>query len=258
MRLSSSLISVVVLGIVLSGCVKERRSLCPCLLYLDFSKLDTSVVSYARVNISGPEGFVYDESLNADCFEDEVVVRVPQGECMLCVYSGEEGLAVPNEGLHIPYGTDCPSVYMCASYLNTECERYMKEVELWKNYCKLSICVEDAEHFPFGLAVRGSVAGYGVNGFPINGDFFYEVNGYSSDVWTMSLPRQTDNSMVLEVNDGTDVLKTFALGEYISASGYDWSAKNLEDITVEIDYTRTKLTISVLGWDEEYDFDVVI
>ena len=134
----------------------------------------------------------------------------------------------------------------------------MKEVELWKNYCKLSICVEDAEHFPFGLAVRGSVAGYGVNGFPINGDFFYEVNEYSSDVWTMSLPRQTDNSIVLEVNDGTDVLKTFALGEYILASGYDWSAANLEDITVGIDYTRTKLTVAVLGWDEVYEFDVVI
>ena len=72
------------------------------------------------------------------------------------------------------------------------------------------------------------------------------------------MPRQMDNSIVLEVNDGTSVLKTFALGEYISASGYDWSAPDLGDITVGIDYTRTKLTVSVLGWDEVYEFDVVI
>jgi hypothetical protein len=57
---------------------------------------------------------------------------------------------------------------------------------------------------------------------------------------------------------GTSVLKTFALGEYIHASGYDWSAADLEDITVGIDYTRTKLIISVLGWDDVYEFDVVI
>ena len=258
MRQSSFLLSVTIIGMVLIGCVKERRSLCPCLLHLDFSKLDTAIVSDARVNIIGPDGFVYDESLGSEYFDEEVVVRVPQGECMLCVYSGEQGLAVPDKGLYIPYGEDCPPVYMSASYLNTECEQCKKEVALWKNHCQLSICVEDAEHFPFGLAVRGRVAGYGANGFPINGDFFYDVEDFSAEAWIMYVPRQTDNSLVLEINDGTAVLKTFALGEYICASGYDWEAEDLEDITGGIDYTRTKLTISVLGWDEVYEFDVVI
>ena len=149
MRQSSFLLSVTILGMVLTGCVKERRSLCPCLLHLDFSKLDTAIVSDARVNIIGPDGFVYDESLGSEYFDEEVVVRVPQGECMLCVYSGEQGLAVPDKGLYIPYGEDCPPVYMSASYLNTECEQCKNEVALWKNHCQLSICVEDAEHFPF-------------------------------------------------------------------------------------------------------------
>lgn len=258
MRQSSFLLSATILGMALTGCVKEHRSLCPCLLQLDFSKLDTSIVSDARVNIVGPDGYVYDESLAAESFEEELVVRVPQGDCMLSVYSGEQGLAVPDKGLYIPYGKDCPPVYMSASYLNTECEQCRKEVALWKNYCQLSICVEDAEHFPFGLSVRGSVAGYGANGLPVYGDFLYEVEEFSAEYWTMSIPRQLDNSMLLEVNDGTNILKTFALGEYISASGYDWKAVDLEDITVGIDYTRTKLTISVLGWDEVYEFDVVI
>ena len=258
MRQSSFFLSVAILGMVLTGCVKERRSLCPCLLHLDFSKLDTSVVSDARVNIIGPGGYVYDESLGAEYFDDEVIIRVPQGDCMLCVYSGEQGLAVPDKGLYIPYGKDCPPVYMSASHLNTECEQYKKEVALWKNYCQLSICVEDAEHFPFGLSVRGCVSGYGANGLPVYGDFLYEVKEFAAEFWTMSIPRQIDNSMLLEVNDGTDVLKTFALGEYLYASGYEWDAGDLEDITVGIDYTRTKLTISVLGWDEAYEFDVVI
>ena len=258
MRQFSSLLFVTFLGMALMGCVKERRGLCPCRLQLDFTRLDTSVVETARVNILGPGGFVYDEQVGADAFDDGVQVNVPRGGCMLCVYSGEQGMVSPDKGLCIPYGEDCPPVYMCAAFLDTECEQYRKVVLLRKNYCQLSICVEDAEHFPYGLAVRGGVVGYGADGALVEGDFYCGMDEFSDSLWTMSVPRQMDDSMVLEVNDGTTVLKTFALGEYIHASGYDWNAPDLEDITVGIDYTRTRLTISVLGWDEVYEFDVVI
>ena len=258
MRRFSFLLSAAFLGMALMGCVKERRGQCPCRLQLDFTRLDTSVLESARVNILGPGGFVFDESLLADAFIDGMSVNVPKGGCMLCVYSGDQGMVAPEKGLNIPYGEDCPPVYMCAAFLDTECEQYRKVVLLRKNYCQLSICVEDVEHFPFGLAVRGGVAGYGADGTPAQGDFYYSLQTFSDALWTMSVPRQMDDSMVLEVNDGTSVLKTFALGEYIRASGYDWSSADLDDITVGIDYTRTKLTVSVLGWDEVYEFDVVI
>lgn len=258
MRRFNILIITLFLGIAITGCVKERRGLCPCLLQLDFSRLDTSLVTEARVNVAGPEGYVYDESIDALSFAGGLEIRVPKGDCMLYVYFGDKGLAVPNRGLYIPYGEDCPPVYMNISYVDTRFEQCRKVVVLRKNYCRLSVCVEDAEHFPFGLAIRGKIVGYGLDGLPVEGDFFCSVDNVAETDWTMSVPRQMDNSMVLEVNDGTSVLKTFALGEYISASGYDWSAPDLGDITVGIDYTRTKLTVSVLGWDEVYEFDVVI
>ena len=227
----------------LCGCVKEQRGLCPCRLTLDFTSLDTSVVKSARVNVLGPGGYVYDESVGQEHFGKDMMITVPKGGCMLCVYSGEQGMADPDKGLFIPYGEDCPPVHMCAAYLDTECEQYRKVVVLRKNYCRLSVLVEDPEHFAFGLAVRGSVSGYGADGAPVKGDFFYDREPFADDEWVMSVPRQTDDSMILEVNDGTSVLKTFALGEYISASGYDWNAPDLGDITVGIDYTRTKMTI---------------
>ena len=68
MRRFNILIIMVFLGIAISGCVKERRGLCPCLLQLDFSRLDTSLVTEARVNVAGPEGYVYDESIDALSF----------------------------------------------------------------------------------------------------------------------------------------------------------------------------------------------
>ena len=258
MRQFSNLLLAVVLGMTVIGCVKEHRDMCPCRLSLDFSRLDTSLIKSARVNVVGPGGYVHDESVGRGQFAEDLQISVPKGGCMLCVYSGEQGMASPDKGLFIPYGEDCPPVHMCAAYLDTECESYRKVVVLRKNYCRLSVLVEDPEHFAFGLAVRGSVSGYGADGAPVKGDFFYDREPFADDEWVMSVPRQTDDSMTLEVNDGTSVLKTFALGEYIRASVYDWNALDLGDITVGIDYTRTKMTIMVQGWDEVYEFDVVI
>ena len=246
------------LGMILTGCVKERRDHCPCRLSLDLSRLDTSVVKIARVNVLGPGGYLYDESVGMEYFGEDMLIKVPKGGCMLCVYSGEQGFAAPDRGLSIPYGEDCPPVYMCTAFLDTECEQYRKIVVLRKSFCRLSVYVADVEYFPFGLAVRSNVTGYGADGAPIPGEFFYMTDGFFGEDWTLSVPRQTDDSMTLEINDGTNVLKTFALGEYIRASGYDWNAADLEDITIGIDYTRTKLTVSVQGWDEVYEFDVVI
>lgn len=248
----------VFLGMALSGCVKEHRGLCPCRLLLDFSSLDTSVVSLARINIVGPDGYVFDDFVGVESFAEEALVLVPKGDCWLNVYCGEQGMAVPERGLQIPYGDECPPVYMQSAYLDTDCELVSRQVLVRKNYCRLSVFVADVEHFPFSLAVKGMVAGYGADGTPADGDFFHKVETVSDEGWTISVPRQTDDSMLLEVSDGTDVLKTFALGKYICASGYDWNAADLSDITVGIDYTRTKLTVSVRGWDEVYEFDVVI
>ena len=63
---------------------------------------------------------------------------------------------------------------------------------------------------------------------------------------------------MLEVHDDTGTLKTFALGEYVAASGYDWQEENLRDITVSLDYSLTRVAISVAGWREEHVFNVVI
>jgi hypothetical protein len=249
---------MVIFGAVVLGCVKENRVVCPCRLLLDLSQLDTSVVSEARINIVGPSGYMYDGALDAGSFMDEILVEVPKGACRLCVYSGEEGLAAPGRGLHIPYGDECPPVYMQSAFLDTDCEQLIRTVSLNKNHCRLSVCIVDSEHFPFSLAVRGWVAGYGADGAPMDGDFFCSVDSVTDVDWTMSVPRQVDDSMILEVSVGSTVLKTFALGEYIRASGYDWNAADLKDITIGIDYTRTKLTVSVRGWDEVYEFDVVI
>lgn len=257
MKLFRKILVVLLFVSMLIGCIKEQRRLCPCRLILDMSSLDSALVSEAKVTVSTTDGYTCDTLCLSD-FTEELMLLVPRSGCSLNVYADDDALSEAGKGLTIPYGEQCPSVYMYSAYLDTNHEVVKRSVLLRKNYCRLSICVEDIEHFSFSLGVRGNVSGYDASGFPKRGMFYCSSFQADSSAWDMSIPRQMDDSLLLEVGDGTAVLKTFALGKYIQASGYDWKSPDLKDIAVGIDYTRTKLTVSVKGWDEVYEFDVVI
>ena len=65
-------------------------------------------------------------------------------------------------------------------------------------------------------------------------------------------------SHILELDDGTSVQKTFALGEYIVSSGYDWAAEELEDLTVTLDFQITYVKITVADWEKEYFYNIIL
>ena len=46
------------------------------------------------------------------------------------------------------------------------------------------------------------------------------------------------------------------MGEYILESGYDWNAPDLEDIDVEMDFSRSSLTVSVSKWKKTLSFEI--
>ena len=70
------------------------------------------------------------------------------------------------------------------------------------------------------------------------------------------LPRQSDASLMLYIDDGDTSVKAFALGQYIVSGGYDWTADDLEDISVSIDFAQTEVLVTVDGWESVYDYDV--
>ena len=92
--------------------VKENRTACPCRLVLDFSGNDTVSVRSARLLVNASEGFCLADTLTCEDFEDEYMVSVPRGEVNVQVWYGGDVIVSKNEGLKIPYGEDCPEVYM--------------------------------------------------------------------------------------------------------------------------------------------------
>ncbi|MGN0190518.1 MAG: hypothetical protein ACI39U_02570 [Candidatus Cryptobacteroides sp.] len=258
LKMASIFSLFVVALILLSSCsVKEDRSGCPCMLMLDFESVRTVSPEAGLLLSANMDGnCVVMDSVNLAEFEGPYEMEVPRGVVNLNVWS-DEALDYVSEGqLSIPLGDDCPQVRMFSETLDLrDADSRAVEVRLCKNHCLLSICFkgEDGRDEGFVTGVRGNVDGYACDGRPRLGEFFH----FMSTPMKLVLPRQTDSSLKLDVIGREGLLKSFALGNYLAASGYDWTAADLQDASVTVDFTCTKILISVGAWDSSYDFDIV-
>lgn len=248
--------AVVACIFLLASCsVKEVRDSCPCLLLFDFSECDGGVPSDADLLVTSEEGVVWEDVVDL-AVHARYSVYVPKTNLHLRVWSGDDGLATVR-GLEIPPGEDCPEIYMHDADVIATGEVFTDTVRMKKNHCVMHIKTEGGGDFPFDMKVTGNVSGYDHVGNPVEGKFEC-VPERDEDCFRIVLPRQTDDLLMLHViGDGVGG-KAFALGQYLSAGGYDWSAPDLEDVSVTIDYALTEVRVVVNGWESVYAYDVIM
>ncbi len=244
--------------ILLAGCsVKENRDVCPCRLMLDFSSVDRTVMDFADLFVTADDAFVFEDRIEAENFGEETMVSVPRREILVMAWGGTEEM-LGEQGLSIPLGEDCPPVYIHTSRVDADCELFEETVCMRKNHCRLNVSLNNVSEGEIGVCLFGNVNGYSPEGVPLRGDFEYDMQADGINSFNAVLPRQFDNSLALEINDGSSVLKRFAIGEYIAESGYDWTEPDLKDISIDIDVVFSRVILSVVGWDYVYRFEVVI
>ena len=276
------------------GCsVKEDRDLCPCALVLEFPREDADrLQDGVTVCMRGhsADGFSLCDTLLAgqaasdgslDTISDKWSYSyvVPKGDINLAVAYSADGLAgeLNSSGrwIEIDEGRPCPSIWTCCEKVSARADRVTVPVRLHKNFCRIDIQVRDVDgaEFPFKLRIRGNVNGYGLDGKPARGAFLCdaersetesagsgtasESTGYGHG-YAVTVPRQTDDSLTLEIVTDDGVAKSFAIGNYIAASGYDWTSADLKDICLEIDYARTVISFTIDKWTHSEQFEVVI
>lgn len=243
----------------LCGCtVKEDRETCPCRLILDFGNIDTSLCRSLNLLATMQGEIIFSDRIETMDLADEYIVEVPRGTLRINVWAGDGDRVDHEHGVVIPYGCECPPLYMHSFIADASGELCRESIRLRKNHCRLTVMVEGMDAVPYSLTFKGNVDGYRLDGQPSSGDFscvaYPERTGNSRAL----LPRQTDSSLLLEVDDGTSVVKTFAIGEHIAASGYDWTSEDLEDITITLDYHVTYIKVTIQEWDEEYVYDITL
>ncbi len=243
---------------ICAGCtVKENRSLCPCMLVLDFSGVDMAVVGCADLIMNSDDGFLFTDELEVEDFSSGLSLPVPRSVIRLGLWSGE-GVAATYDGLEIPKGEDCPPVYFHASVVDARCEMLQEKIFMRKNHCNLTVNLLHEDAGTWRICLFGNVNGYMSDGSPSEGEFSCELERDGDGGFSACLPRQTDNSLAMELDDGSGIVKRFSIGEYIAESGYDWGAPDLEDLVMDIDIAFTGIVLTIRGWDDFFKFDVVI
>ena len=251
-------ICLVVMVMVSACSVKEDRRECPCTLMLDFSELDGEFLKSVNVLAVSADGVVLNDSVSAESFSEMYVRKIPHGLIQVNIWSGDKRGMYGDNIVHIPYGLECPPVYLKSFMADTRGELYSKKVLLNKSYCGLTVMMSDGTYVPYSLTFKGEIDGYDISGQPSSGEFscvaYPAENGDSKAL----LPRQVDNSLMMEVDDGVPHLKRFAIGEYLDKAGYDWTSPSLEDVTVVLDYSLSSVTIQIAGWDKSDVYNIVL
>ena len=225
--------------------VKERREGCPCLLLLD---LEGAGPDSLMVRVASGTDFSFADTLAGFPLYRIPVPRAPLR--LLCYRGGP---------LDIPYGEACPPLWMDTALLTGAGEAVRWRPCLHKSYCALRLDVH-GESGPLAalpaVRVYGHVCGYQEDGTPREGPFSVDL-ACPDGVGTVLLPRQRDASLMLDVRWG-GVLRTFALGELLHASGYDWTRPDLEDLSLYTDFAATEITLDYPMFQPGPDQETVI
>ena len=249
---SDRLLRLLLPAILLSACsIKENRAACPCALTLELTGLPVAPVV---LGVAG-EGYSYVEVVHTDT---AVVLPVPKGELAVSAVGG--ALAEGDGSVRIPPGEEAPPLYLFHADVSTDAEQVFLPVMLHKQFCTLELLFKGPPGYgpPFEAAVEGFYGGWTPDGSPATGPFSRRLLPGSDGRAVLRLPRQGDDSLLLHIVFADQVVRTFALGTYIAAAGFDWTAPDLEDLALTVDISLTSVTISSDLWTRTEDIELWI
>ena len=249
---SDGFLRILVPLLLLSSCsIKENRAECPCALTLELTGLPVRPVV---LGVAG-EGYSFTEVIHADTV---IVLPVPKGELAVSAVGG--ALAEGDGIVRIPEGEEAPPLYLFHADVSTEAEQVILPVTLHKQYCTLELLFKGPPGYgpPFEVAVEGFYGGWQPDGSPLTGAFSRRLLPGSDGRAVLRLPRQGDDSLLMHIVFSDQIVRTFALGSYIAASGYDWSAPDLDDLTLHVDISLTSVTVSTDLWSRTEEIELFI
>ena len=237
--------------LVPSCSIKENRAVCPCGLTLELTGLPVRPVV---LSVAG-EGYSWTEVVHADTV---LVLPVPKGEVAVSAVGG--ALAEGDGSVRIPEGEEAPPLYLFHADVSTDAEQVVLPVKLHKQFCTLELTFKGPPGYgpPFEAAAAGFYGGWAPDGSPAPGPFSRRLLPGSDGRATLRLPRQGDDSLLMHIVFSDQVIRTFALGSYIAAAGYDWTASDLEDLALTVDISLTSVTISSDLWSRTEDIELWI
>lgn len=249
---------LLILSLLCSCTVLEDRDSCPCLLHLDVDESVADVTDSVRIWVQG-DGFSFSAGLSSARYAEGITVTVTSRSGVnIAVMDASSAENSPDGSLEIPAGSQCPELYDFRSFCDTSSETAEEHICLHKNHCRVLVSFPEATDGQYAVGVAGNVCGYSFMGSCIGGDFACVPCRTGDGRLMFCIPRQKDSGLNMKIGTDEGFTRVFALGNYIVESGYDWSAADLEDVEVDVDYAASQVRLHFEGWPETEASDIVI
>lgn len=251
--------AVAALAILCSCSVKEDRSGCPCYLTMNVDEfvregLVSGVVSFKAAGLDTSESLDF-----ADWFGTGYTVAVPRRELSASCVSGLSTCILEGNCIRIPAGLSSDPIHSYRTRFVPEGDEDLVMAVPHKQYCRLFLVTDDpAGQDSVVYRISGRMAGLDLFSLtPLPGHFECPVYPDGNGTFMCSLLRQDDDSgLVLEafdagdeVIDENDLKYSINLSSALLLAGYDWTAEDLEDVYLKVDYARAEVTVTIGDWD---------
>lgn len=234
--------------------IKADRTDCPCRLKVDDDDCG-SVLTLWRKGV--PAATFRLDTCAFDC--DTPVVEVEKSNYIISVSRGDSEICV---------GSQSDSLYAWGSIVEVDCTGDCQQIfpDKGKQFVTLSIYLTGTSgpspcDSKFSVIVSGGTGAFDLMKMePKSGMFEYRDSCYLPGFFTVRMLRQNGSAPPLElsiVRNGME-LAVIQLSERIVSSGYDWNAKDLEDIYMEIEIVEGEVVSYVVGWKNGFDREEIL
>ena len=241
--------------VILQSCtIKEDREPCPCHLNVDISSCsdhtDRIMLSAWRY---GSENLFTDKIKLRD-YHGIYTRKVDKGLLYVCAISGYDSMVIKNGIAVIPEGEDCPEVMAFkGTMLDASGDSADEKVTLHKQYSRIHFLTDEQTESIGNLIFRvtGNVNGFDLSTLaPVKGNFNAFALEGQEGTRLLTVPRQNDDDLTLEIYKDGVLYGTLSIGEEIRNSGYSWEDEDLRDIYLTISlFSSSGISVDVNGWD---------
>lgn len=250
-----------VLSASLYSCsIIEVRDGCPCNVFVDLSSQSVAANDSVCVNVNGV--MIRDYNMAVVPFQN-----YPEGVSLpikdrqmaaVSVFPAELGKYNSQGSFYVTSGMDFPPLYAHFSLCETNETQAFVKAEMHKHYCRVSIHFVSSDLSRYALAVKSSYCGYNADGSLVEGGFHYRLRLDANGDTAFNLPRQGDASLMMEITGGVAGRREFALGSLLKQHGYDWTAEDLDDVSLTLDFAASKLVVSSVSWETPIVLDITV
>ena len=246
------------------GCsVLEERMLCPCFLTLDLGEVDSELLM--EEGAASLDWALWQGERSGGCAEEgsELLSALPGSlelqasrdtslDIIFCSSAGAGG------SLIVPQGKDCQPIYGATLHYPGGIDTVSDTLRLHRQYARIYFYFKGGAQSFSIVTLQGDCCGYNSDLSIARGPFSVRLMPDKTSSCSAAVPRQDGTDLTLCLQAAGGECRYFAIGNYILAGGYDWSAPDLDDIYIEIDCVASRVSLYSDLWQRSVTFTVTL